>query len=119
MHWDLDGLVATGWNGRSGAEPASRERLFDEKLVKGMVTTAARRMGDGDGGLTVEGGVHAANVDQEADHGHADGSVAITKQLVTKDLAALAAPRHSVNVEVGEALLALGRGLVAVGKDLL
>ena len=118
MHWDLGGLVATGWNGRSGAELASRERLFDGQLAGVMVTTATI-MGDGYGRLTVEGGVHAANVHQEADHGHAHGSVAITEQLVTKDLAALAAPRHGVNVEVSEALLALGRGLVAVGKDLL
>lgn len=66
---------------------------------------------------TVEGGVHATNVDQEADHGHALRSLAITKQLVSKDLAGLAAPGHGVDVEVGKALLAQAVLLVAVGED--
>jgi len=68
--------------------------------------------------LTVECGVHAANVDEEADHGHALRSIAITKQLVSKDLAGLATPRHGVDVKVGEALLSDLIWLVAVGEDL-
>ena len=68
---------------------------------------------------TVERGVHATNVNQEADHGHALRSIAITKQLVSEDLAGLAAPGHGIDVQVGEALLADLVGLVAVGEDLL
>jgi hypothetical protein len=63
---------------------------------------------------TVEGSVHATNVDQEADHCHSLGGLAITQQLVAKDLAGLAAPGHGVDVEVGKALLAQPILLVAV-----
>lgn len=70
-------------------------------------------------GPTVEGGVHAANVDQEAHHGHTLGGFTVTEQLVTQHLACLAAPGHGVDVEVREALLAQAVLLVAVGEDLL
>lgn len=68
---------------------------------------------------TIESCVHAPNVDQKADHGHPFGGIPITKQFVAQDFAGLAAPGHCVDVKVGEALLADGFGLIAVGEDLL
>jgi len=75
--------------------------------------------GLGVGGFTVECGVHPTNVDEETNHGHALGGIAITKQLVAQDFAGLAAPRHGVDVEVGKTLLANLFGFVAVGEDLI
>jgi hypothetical protein len=65
----------------------------------------------------MERGVHTTNIDEEADHGHALCGIAITKQLISEDLAGPATPRHGVDVQVGEALLGLVR-LVAVGEFL-
>lgn len=67
--------------------------------------------------LTIERRVHAADIDQEAHHGHAFGSVPITQQLVSQHLAGLAASRHGVYVEIGEALLS-DRSVVRIGEDL-
>ena len=67
-------------------------------------------------GEEVQGGVHAAHVDQQAHHGHVDGGRPLRQQLVLEDLAALAALGHGVQVDVGK-----GEALVAVhlGEDAL
>lgn len=61
-------------------------------------------------GLTVEGGVHATEIDQQTNHRHADGRRLIILQLILQDLACFAAPRHGIDVDVGKVhiLLAVG-----------
>lgn len=54
--------------------------------------------------LTVQGGVHAADIDQQTHHGHVDGGGALRQQLVLKDLAAFAALGHRIEVYVGESV---------------
>lgn len=68
--------------------------------------------------LTVESGVHSANVDQQTYHGHTLRGLSITKQLVAQDFAGLAASRHGIDVQIGKGLLAEVVGFVAVGEDL-
>lgn len=69
--------------------------------------------------LTVERGIHSADVDQETHHGHALGGLSVTQQLVPKDLAGLATSRHGVDVEIGKGLHADAIRIVGVGEDLL
>lgn len=67
--------------------------------------------------LTVERGVHAPDVDQQAHHGHVDCSRALRQQLVFEDLAALAAFCHGIQIDVCKGM-ATGRvGLL--GEDAL
>ena len=56
--------------------------------------------------LTVEGGVHAPHVNQQAHHGHVDSSRSFCKQFVFQDFAALAALRHSIQVYVCKCMTA-------------
>lgn len=65
--------------------------------------------------LAVEGGVHAADIDQETHHGHVDGSRALRQQLVFENLAAFAALRHGVKVDVSKRVAARRVGLL--GED--
>lgn len=74
--------------------------------------------------LTVQSGVHTANIDQQTDHGHADSSALIflLQQLLLKDLTALAAPGHGVDVNLGEgvsfrAIAEFGEALGLVVED--
>lgn len=52
--------------------------------------------------LTVQSGIHPADIDQEADHGHVDGRRPLGQQLVLQDLAAFAALGHGIEVNVGK-----------------
>ena len=62
--------------------------------------------GDGRGTRhTVEGGVHATKIDQQANHSHADRGRLVILQLVFQNLASLAAPRHGVDVDVRKVYL--------------
>jgi hypothetical protein len=54
--------------------------------------------------LTVESRIHPSDVDEQTDHCHALGRVPIAEELVAQNLAGLAAPRHGVDVQVGEVL---------------
>ena len=71
---------------------------------------------------TVEGGVHAADVDEQTHHGHVDGGRAYAQQLVLQDLAALAALGHGIEVDVGKGVSAgavrlLGEDALVVLED--
>ena len=57
-------------------------------------------------GEEVERRIHAADVDQQAYHGHVDGGRALGEQLVLEDLAALAALGHGIEVDVGKSVAA-------------
>jgi hypothetical protein len=59
---------------------------------------------------TVQSGIHATEIDQQTDHGHADSCGLVILQLVLEDLAGLAAPGHSINVDIREihSLLSVG-----------
>jgi hypothetical protein len=55
------------------------------------------------GAPTVQRRVHAPHIDQQTHHGHVHGGGALCQKLVLEYLAALAAVRHGVEVDVGKA----------------
>lgn len=56
-------------------------------------------MRDHDRNGTIESGVHAADVDQKANHGHAHCTRTIREQLLLENFACLAASGHGVDVD--------------------
>lgn len=73
---------------------------------------------------TVKCSVHATNIDQQANHGHADRSFGILQQLLFEYLAALAALGHGIDVDFGKgetrrAIAVLGETLCLVIEDKL
>jgi hypothetical protein len=68
-------------------------------------------------GEEVERRVHAADVDEQAHHGHVDGGRALRQQLVLEDLAALAALGHGVEVDVGKRVRRAGLRLRLLRED--
>lgn len=59
---------------------------------------------------TVQSGIHATEIDQQTDHGHADSCWLVILQLILEDLASLAAPGHCIDVDIREvhSLLSVG-----------
>lgn len=69
-----------------------------------------------DGGHTVESGIHPSEIDQQANHSHADSCLFIVLKFVLQDLARLATPSHSVDVDVRKIQVFLS--IWPTGKDL-
>ena len=80
-----------------------------------MAVRRGREGAHGGVSRTIERCVHAADVDQQAHHGHVDGGRALGEQLVLEDLAALAALGHGVEVDVGKRVAA--RAIRLLGED--
>lgn len=55
-------------------------------------------------GLTIESGVHPANIHQEAYHSHTNGTILVLQQLLLQDLATFTALRHGIDVDIGESV---------------
>jgi len=74
--------------------------------------------------LTIQRCVHAPDIDQQAHHRHADSSVGILQQLLLQYLAAFAALRHGINVdlrkrEARRAIAVLGEAFCLIVEDQL
>lgn len=52
--------------------------------------------------LTIQGGIHPADIDKQADHGHDDGRRHVLRELLFEDLAALAALGHCIDVDLSK-----------------
>jgi hypothetical protein len=68
---------------------------------------------------TVQSGIHAAQINQQAHHCHVLCRLMLSQELISQDLASLATPGHRVNIEIGKGLLGDLLRLVAVGENSL
>lgn len=51
---------------------------------------------------TVQGSVHATEIDQQTDHSHIDSRRFVVLQFILKNLAGLAATGHCIDVDIRE-----------------
>lgn len=97
MNWDLGVLVGQGWRGMFVVVLASQGRLLSISMYsKPGYQNHSNNMAMLT--LTVQGSIHAPDVNQKADHGHVLCRLIVAEQLVTKDLARLTTSRHRVDV---------------------
>lgn len=67
--------------------------------------------------LTIQSGVHTAQIDQQTDHCHILRRLMFTQQLISQNLARLATSSHRIDIQVRKGLLANGIRLITIGED--